>query len=92
MGASTTVHKGTFIRYNSATVVPGTRTTLRVPTQGEETRYSYEYKKVPYLSKASFRRINTGYYPKLRKWLPVGQKKSTPTRTRTSFLAVRRHP
>ena len=45
-------------------------TVLRVPTQGEETRY----KKVPYLSKASFRRINTGYYPKLRKWLPVGQK------------------
>ena len=45
-------------------------TTVRVPTQGEETRY----KKVPYLSKASFRRINTGYYPKLRKWLPVGQK------------------
>ena len=43
---------------------------LRVPTQGEETRY----KKVPYLSKASFRRINTGYHPKLRKWLPVGQK------------------
>ena len=28
----------------------------QVPTQGEETRY----KKVPYLSKASFRRINTG--------------------------------
>ena len=47
-------------------------TTVRVPTQGEETRY----KKVPYLSKASFRRINTGYHPKVRKWLPVlvGQK------------------
>ena len=34
-------------------------------------RVQYEYKKVPYLSKASFRRINTGYYSKVRKWLLV---------------------